>query len=45
MKAIIKQIKGISFVGKTDSNHWVTIDGPKEFDGSEAAAPSLPVHL
>jgi len=38
MKAIIKQIKGISFVGKTDSNHWVTIDGPKEFDGSEAAA-------
>ena len=38
MKAIIKQIKGISFVGKTDSNHWATIDGPKEFDGSEAAA-------
>ena len=38
MKAIIKQIKGISFAGKTDSNHWVTIDGPKEFDGSEAAA-------
>ena len=38
MKAIIKQIKGISFVGKTDSNHWVAIDGPKEFDGSEAAA-------
>ena len=37
MKAIIKQIEGISFVGKTDSNHWVTIDGPKEFYGSEAA--------
>ena len=37
MKAIIKQIDGISFVGKTDSNHWVTIDGPKEFYGSEAA--------
>lgn len=37
MNAIIKQIDGISFVGKTDSNHWVTIDGPKEFYGSEAA--------
>ncbi len=38
MKAIIKQIKGLSFVGKSDSNHWVTIDGPKEFYGSEAAS-------
>lgn len=38
MKAIIKQIKGLSFVGKSDSNHWVTIDGPKEFHGSEAAS-------
>ena len=37
MKAFIKQIEGISFVGKTDSNHWVTIDGPKEFYGSKAA--------
>jgi putative redox protein len=38
MKAIVKQIEGISFVGKTDSNHWVAIDGPKEFFGSEAAS-------
>ena len=38
MKAIIKQIKGLSFVGKSDSNHWVTIDGPKDFYGSEAAS-------
>jgi len=37
MKAIIKQIKGLSFVGKSDSNHWVTIDGPKDYYGSEAA--------
>ncbi len=37
MKAIIKQIEGISFVGKTESNHWVAIDGPKKFYGSEAA--------
>jgi putative redox protein len=35
-KAYIKQISGISFVGKTDSNHWITMDGPEEFGGSDA---------
>lgn len=35
-KAYVKQIKGISFVGKTDSNHWITMDGPEEFGGTNA---------
>jgi len=35
-KAYIKQIKGITFAGKTDSNHWVTMDGPENFSGSDA---------
>ncbi len=35
-KAYIKQIKGITFAGKTDSNHWVTMDGPEDFGGSNA---------
>lgn len=35
-KAYIKQIKGITFAGKTDSNHWVVMDGPEEFGGSNA---------
>jgi putative redox protein len=35
-KAIVKQIKGITFVGKTDSNHWITMDGPESFGGSDA---------
>lgn len=35
-KAYIKQLKGITFVGKTDSNHWITMDGPEEFGGSDA---------
>ncbi|MAT59689.1 MAG: osmotically inducible protein OsmC [Ignavibacteriae bacterium] len=35
-KAYIKQLNGITFVGKTDSNHWITMDGPKEFGGSDA---------
>lgn len=36
-KAFIKQLQGITFAGKTDSNHWITIDGPEEFGGSNAA--------
>jgi putative redox protein len=35
-KAIVKQIKGVTFMGKTDSNHWVAMDGPEEFGGSDA---------
>jgi len=43
MKAKIIQIEGLAFVGKSDSNHWVSIDGPKDFFGSEAA--SRPMEL
>lgn len=35
-KAFIKQIQGITFAGKTDSNHWITMDGPENFGGSDA---------
>lgn len=35
-KAIVKQVQGITFMGKTDSNHWVPMDGPEEFGGSNA---------
>ncbi|MGQ9799837.1 MAG: OsmC family protein, partial [Ignavibacterium sp.] len=35
-KAFVKQVRGITFVGKTDSNHWITIDGPENFGGSNA---------
>jgi putative redox protein len=34
--AYIKQIKGISFAAKSDSNHWITMDGPEESSGSNA---------
>jgi putative redox protein len=37
MNAIIKQIQGLSFIGKSDTNHWIAIDGPMKFGGSEAA--------
>jgi len=35
-KAYLKQVSGITFIGKTDSNHWITMDGPENFGGSNA---------
>jgi len=37
-KAIVKHIEGVTFTGKSDSNHWVMMDGPEEFGGTNAAA-------
>jgi putative redox protein len=34
--AVVKQLQGVTFFGRTDSNHWVAMDGPKEFGGSDA---------
>lgn len=35
--ALVKQVQGITFAGKTGSNHWLMMDGPEEFGGSDAA--------
>jgi len=35
-KAYLKQIKGLTFAGKTDSKHWITVDGPENFGGNDA---------
>ena len=43
MKVEIKQVEGLTFIGKGDTNHWIVIDGPKEYFGSEAA--SRPMEL
>jgi putative redox protein len=34
--AVVKHIQGVTFTGKADSNHWVAMDGPEEFGGSNA---------
>jgi putative redox protein len=34
--AVIKQVSGITFVAKSDSNHWVVMDGPETFGGSNS---------
>lgn len=35
-KALVKQVNGVTFIGKSDSNHWITMDGTEEFGGSNA---------
>jgi len=45
MNAVIKQIKGCSFIGKADSNHWVPIDSSKEHAGSDAATRPMELVL
>jgi len=39
MKAMLKQVDGLSLVGKAGSNHWITMDGAPESGGS-AAGPT-----
>ncbi len=45
MKVTIKQVEGITFMGKGESNHWIPIDGPEQFNGSEAAARPMELLL
>jgi len=35
--AVVKQLQGLTFSAKTSSNHWVMMDGPEDFGGSNAA--------
>jgi len=36
-QAVVKQVQGITFTGKADSGHWVSMDGPEDFGGGDAA--------
>ena len=37
MQAKAINIKGVTFIGKAESNHWIPMDGPEQFQGSDAA--------
>lgn len=37
LRAIVKQVEGFHFVGKSKSNHWISMDGSAN-DGAEDAA-------
>jgi putative redox protein len=36
--AVVRHIQGVTFAGKADSNHWVMMDGPVDFGGSNAGS-------
>ena len=35
-KVYLKQVKGLTLAAKGESNHWITMDGPENFGGSNA---------
>lgn len=37
-QAFIKQLQGVTFAAKADSNHWQIMDGSAAFGGSDAGA-------
>ena len=37
-EAVVRQIQGMTFAAKADSNHWVVMDGPEAVGGSDAGA-------
>jgi len=41
----LKQVKGCSFIGKADSNHWAAIDVSKETCGLDAATHPMEMVL
>ncbi len=45
MKVEIRQVKGITLVGKGDSGHWVPMDGPEAFEGQGAGTRPLELFL
>ena len=45
MKATIRQVKGLSLVGKADSNHWVPMDTFEEVGGNNAASKAIELVL
>ena len=45
MKATIRQVNGLSLIGKADSNHWVPMDTVAEFGGHDAATKPMELVL
>lgn len=37
MNTEVVQVRGLTFVGKSASGHWVPMDGPADFNGSDSA--------
>lgn len=35
-QAYVRHLGGVTFIGKSNSGHWVSMDGPEEFGGKNA---------
>ena len=44
-QVVAKHIEGVTFIGKAGSNHWVPMDGPEAFGGSEAGTRPMELVL
>ncbi len=45
MKVVVQQAKGLTFIGKGNSNHWIVMDGPEKFKGSDAGIRPMELML
>jgi putative redox protein len=45
MKGEIRQVNGLTLVGKADSGHWITMDAAEQLGGANAAARPLELFL
>jgi len=45
MKANIRRVGGITMVGKSDSGHWVSMDGPESLGGADAGSRPMELFL
>ena len=45
MQIEVQHVKGLTFVGKGKTNHWVVMDGQSELGGSEAGARPMELVL
>jgi putative redox protein len=37
MSAEVVQVRGLTFIGKSNSGHWIPMDGPSDLNGSDSA--------
>lgn len=45
MEVEVKQVEGLSFLGKADSDHWVVMDGPTDLGGYDSGARPMELVL
>jgi len=42
---VVRHIEGVTLIGRGKTNHWVAMDGPETFGGSDAATRPMELFL